>query len=364
MRKQLKSVLAVGFILLSLSSFGQSTPKYANAYLNIGVGARALGMASSATALSGDVNSTYWNPASLVELENSIQVGYMHTNYFGGIGNYDFGAVAFKQKNGAAFGFSFVRLGIDGVPNTIDLFRNGQIDYDRITTFSVVDNAFIFSYAQKSLREGLSIGGNAKILHRKAGSFTNAWGFGVDAAIKYQLRDDFALALVARDVTSTFTAWKYDFTESEKAVFAQTGNEIPQNSLEIALPRFIFGANKSFQFGEDYSLATELDLEITSDGKRNTLLRSNIFSVDPRFGFEFGYMKKVYLRGGVGNFQQVQDVNAGTSTWTLQPNVGAGVSLSKLDLNFAMTDIGDVSDAIYSYIFSVKFKIDPKKGEG
>lgn len=361
MTKHFALLITLG--IWSCSAWAQSTPKYANPYLNIGVGARALSMASSATALNGDVSSAYWNPASLVEIENNVQVGYMHTNYFGGIGSYDYGGVAFKQKNGAAFAFSFLRLGIDGIPNTIDLFRNGQIDYDRITTFSAVDNAFIFSYAQKSLKDGLSIGGSAKVLHRKAGSFTNAWGFGVDASLKYQMREDFALALVARDVTSTFTAWKYNFTENEKAVLTQTGNEIPQNSLEIALPRFLLGANKSFAIGEEYSIATELDLEITSDGKRNTVIKSNVFSIDPKFGFEVGYLKKVFLRGGIGNFQEVQDVNAGTSTWTLQPNVGAGVALNKLDLDFAMTDIGDASDAIYSYIFSVKFKIDPKKGE-
>jgi hypothetical protein len=361
MKKQLFTLLVFG--LLSSQSYGQSTPKYANAYLNIGVGARALAMASSATALNGDVTSSYWNPASLVEIKNNIQVGYMHTNYFGGIGSYDYGGVAFKQKNGAAFAFSFIRLGIDGIPNTIDLFRNGQIDYNRITTFSAVDNAFVFSYAQKSLKEGLSFGGNAKVIHRKAGSFANAWGFGVDASLKYQVREDFALALVARDVTSTFTAWKYNFTENEKAVLTQTGNEIPQNSLEIALPRFIFGANKSFKISENYTLSTELDLEMTTDGKRNTLLKTNVLSVDPKFGFELAYSQKVYLRGGIGNFQEVQDVNAGSSSWTLQPNVGAGVTLNAIDLNFAMTDIGDVSDAIYSYVFSVKFKIDSKKAE-
>jgi len=361
MIRNLLLICCLGFS--SLIANAQSTPKYANAYLNIGVGGRALAMASSATALDGDVNSAYWNPASLVEMPNNVEVGYMHTNYFGGIGNYDYGAVAFKQKNGGVFALSFVRLGIDGVPNTIDLFRNGQIDYDRITTFSVVDNAFIFSYAQKSLRDGLSIGGSAKILHRKAGSFTNAWGFGVDAAIKYKPRADVAFALVARDVTSTFTAWKYDFTDSEKAVFTQTGNEIPQNSLEIALPRFILGANKQFSISEEYSLTTELDLELTTDGKRNTLLRSNLISVDPKFGLELGYLNKVYLRAGIGNFQEIQDINAGSSSWTLQPNIGAGVNLAKIDLDFAMTDIGDLSDAIYSYIFSVKFKINSKSAE-
>ena len=49
----------------------QSTRKYSNEFLNIGVDASALGMSNAVVASSNDVNSGYWNPAGLVHLEDS-----------------------------------------------------------------------------------------------------------------------------------------------------------------------------------------------------------------------------------------------------------------------------------------------------
>ena len=49
----------------------QTTRKYSNEFLNIGVDAAALGMSNAVVAHSGDVNSGYWNPAGLVHLEDN-----------------------------------------------------------------------------------------------------------------------------------------------------------------------------------------------------------------------------------------------------------------------------------------------------
>ena len=153
----------------------QSIPKYSNEFLNIGVGARSLAMAKSVTASTSDVYAGYWNPAALVEIEDNLQVGYMHSGYWSGVANYDYGGLAFKLKNQGALGLSMVRFGIDNIPNTFDLIRNGQIDYNRVSSFSAVDYAFIMSYAQKTTTTGLSFGGNAKVVHRKAGQFGKSW---------------------------------------------------------------------------------------------------------------------------------------------------------------------------------------------
>jgi hypothetical protein len=72
---------------------------------------------------------------------------------------------------------------VDNIPNTIELIdADGNINYDRITSFSAADYAFIFSYARKLAVPGLTIGGNAKVIYRKVGDFASAWGFGLDAA--------------------------------------------------------------------------------------------------------------------------------------------------------------------------------------
>jgi len=53
-------IFFLGFFLLHTSGFAQtSTPKYSNEFLSIGVGARALGMGSTQTAVVEDVTSGY-----------------------------------------------------------------------------------------------------------------------------------------------------------------------------------------------------------------------------------------------------------------------------------------------------------------
>ena len=47
--------------------------------------------------------------------------------------------------------------------------------------FSAADYAFITSYARKlNILDGIRFGSNFKIIHRRAGEFASAWGFGLD----------------------------------------------------------------------------------------------------------------------------------------------------------------------------------------
>lgn len=351
-------ILVVLVLFFFLEVNGQSTPKYSNEYLSIGVGARAFGMANSVIASSDDVTSGYWNPAGLTGQKDKIQLSFMHSNLYNSIANYDYLALSTRVKENAALSFSMVRLGVDGIPNTTDLYRNGQINYDRVTSFSAVDYGFFVSYAQKALRDGLSLGGSAKIIHRKGGEFATAWGFGIDASLKYETENNWMFGFVGRDITTTFNAWKYNFTEAEEQIFVQTGNDIPVNSLELTLPKFLLGVAKKVEFESDYSLLTELNFDINTDGKRNTLLRTDVISVDPHLGIEAGYKNIIYLRGGVGNFQQVKDEEY-VQQWTFQPNLGLGIKLKKLMIDYALTDIGDQSTAQYSHVFSVRATVNP-----
>ncbi len=361
-------LLTIVAVFFSTISFGQSAPKYSNEFLQVGVGARWLGMSNSAISRVDDVTSGYWNPAGLTQLKDKIQISYMHTNYFAGIGNYDYGGLGVRLKNDNALAISFVRMGIDGIPNTLDLIRNGQIDYSRVTEFSAVDYGFFLSYGQKSKIEGLTYGGSAKVIHRKAGYFATSYGFGLDAGVQYQMKNGIKVAAVARDVTSTFNAWQFDFTEKDKEVLASTGNEIPTNSVEITLPRFIIGGSWDTDLNEEFTFGTELNLDLTTDGRRNTLLRTNFASIDPHLGMEIGYVHRVFLRGGIGNIQAVYNPKRNKNgeyenkkEWTLQPNIGLGLDVKKFALDFAMTNIGQTSDALYSYIFSLKFKLNGEK---
>ncbi len=236
------------FFLLLISGFGAlaQAPKYSNEFLSIGVGARALAMSNAYVTSVNDVTSSYWNPAGLLGIKNNIQIGLMHSEYFAGIAKYDYVGISKIIDSSSTMAVSLIRFGVDNIPNTTELVdANGNVNYDRITTFSAADYAFLFSYAKKTQIQGLRWGGNAKVIRRKLGDFAGAWGFGLDAAMQYDYRK-WKFAFMAKDITTTFNAWSYNLSDKMKEALIATGNDIPSNSSEITLPKLILGTARKF----------------------------------------------------------------------------------------------------------------------
>ncbi|MCB0762165.1 MAG: PorV/PorQ family protein [Flavobacteriales bacterium] len=350
-----KLTLGVVLILLcSLGSQAQLTRKYSNEFLAIGVSARALGMSNSVVSTTNDVTGGYWNPAGILGIQSDLQVAAMHAEYFAGIAKYDYAALGKQIDTTSAVALSVIRFGVDDIPNTTELIdAEGNINYDRITTFSAADYAFILSYARK-MKKGLNVGVNAKVVYRHVGDFASAFGFGIDAAATYRWKE-WNFGVMARDITTTFNAWSTNLDDRTKEVFELTGNEIPQNSVELTLPRIILGASRTFSI-KKFSILPELNIDLTTDGKRNTLVSANPISLDPHFGLELGYNTKFFVRGGIGNVQKESDID-GNTRYTFQPNFGVGLQFERISLDYALSDIGDQSVALYSNVFSLRFDI-------
>lgn len=357
MRKRIFISLSV---LLTCSFTFAQAPKYSNEFLAIGIGARALGMSNSVVCITNDVTSGYWNPAGLTHIKSNLQLGLMHSEYFAGIAKFDYGALAAKLDEQSEGAFSFIRFGVDDIPNTTELIdAEGNIDYNRITTFSAADYAFIFSYGRK-MSDVLSVGANAKIIHRKVGDFANSWGFGIDVGAQYTL-NNWQLGAMARDITSTFNAWSFNLSEEMKDVFTITGNDIPGNSLEITMPKLILSGGRKFKLSQNFNILPVLDIDVTFDGKRNVLIKSDPVSVDPHLGAELSYRDIIFLRGGIGNIQHETDM-FGKRITTFQPNMGLGIQIKNtVEIDYAFTDVGDQSIALYSHIFSLRFNINKKE---
>ena len=334
------------------------TPKYSNEFLAIGVGARALAMGNAQVALVNDATAGYWNPAGLLSLDNDYSLSLMHAEYFAGIAQYDYAGFSTRIDSSSVMGLSLIRFGVDDIPDTRFLFdANGMLNYDNVRFFSAADYAFLFSYARESALPGLSLGANAKVVHRSVGKFANAWGFGLDAGAQYQL-GRWSFGLMLRDITTTFNAWTYN-AELLKDVYSQTGNAIPESSLEVTLPRAVLGVARKFYFSERLSALVALDMVSTFDGKRNVLLRTEVVSAEPQLGLELAYQELIYLRAGVGHLQQLKDFD-GSKYTSFRPNGGIGIRLHKVMIDYALTDIADQSAAPYSHVFSLKVNLNKK----
>ncbi len=360
LNQRMKRFLLVGGMLMFVvAAQAQTTaPKYSNEFLSIGVSAEAMGMSNTTVANVDDVTAAYWNPAGLLLIEPDIQLGIMHAEYFAGIAKYDYGAVAvpLREKN-AAIAFSILRFGVDDIPNTLQLIEpDGSINYDNITAFSVADYAFSGSYAKKLKWKDLRVGASAKVVHRQAGTFATAWGFGLDAGAQMDM-GNWTFGAQFRDITSTFNAWSFSFTEEEKAVLINTGNSVPENSLEITTPKIILGAAYDFTITEQIGILAEINADLTTDGRRNVLISADPISVDPHFGFEADYRNFIFLRGGIGNVQRYIPDDLFEEAWTLQPNLGLGLIIGPVQLDYAYTNIGKQAEVLYSHVFSLTFDV-------
>ncbi len=357
-RKYTSLTLIVLFISANLSA---QFAKYSNEFLNIGAGARGMSMGNAQVASVMDGTSGYWNPAGLVNVKNNPELNLMHAEYFAGIGKYDYVNLALPMKdNKRTIGLTLLRFAVDDIPNTIFLVQpDGSINFSNITTFSSADYAFIFSLAQQvSTKKGTKInfGGNAKIIHRKAGDFATAWGFGFDAGVQF-VGEKWKLGIVAKDITTTFNAWSYNLNEQVREVFYLTQNEIPEKSTELTAPQLILGGAYNFRINQKLNLQAEADFDITFDGRRNTVISTNAISIDPKMGLELSYNNAFFVRGGINNFQQAlddRDTTNQTKIWIFQPSIGAGFRIGDVEIDYAFTNLANQSNPLYTHVFSLK----------
>ncbi len=335
--------------------------KYSNEFLNIGAGARGLAMGGAQVASAENGTSGYWNPAGLVGVKDYPSLNLMHAEYFAGIGKYDYGSIAVPlHDEKRVVGLSVLRFAVDDIPNTLFLVEpDGSINYNNISSFSSADYAFLLSYAQKVKDdddEKLSFGGNVKIIYRKVGAFATAWGFGLDAGVRYQT-NNWQFGLSARDITTTFNAWSFSFTDQEKQVLYLTKNDIPVKSTELTAPRLIAGAARIFPFNEKISLTAEANLDLTFDGQRNTVISSKVVNIDPHVGFEVSYQNSIFFRAGVSNFQRALsdgDTLNQKKVWIFQPAAGAGFKIKNVQIDYAFTNLANQSNPLYTHIFSLR----------
>ena len=113
------------------------------------------------------------------------------------------------------------------------------------------------------------------------------------------------------------------------------------------------GIAKNFQIGRYFHLLSEVDANVRFL-KTNDVFASDFISIDPAVGFQLDFDKLVYLRAGVGNFQFIAESDNNKSL-SLQPNFGAGFQYNGIQIDYALTNIGSIGNALYSNVFSITF---------
>ena len=351
-------------LLVAAAAQAQTTPPddavvYSNEFLAIGVGARAQALGNSTVASSEDIFSTYWNPAGLASVDTSagLLAGAMHAEQFAGVTKFDYLGVSIPVASGGRrLGVSLIRQGTDDIANTLNLVEpDGSFNYDNITTFAVADYAAVVSYAQPTrlLKGRVSVGGNLKIIRRIIGDFSQAWGVGVDLGARY-VDGPFRAGLVLRDATTTFNAWKTEFSEEDLATLQRTGNTLPDASgSEITRPTLLPSLAYRFAFG-DFGFAPEATAFITFDGRRNALIATDAGSADLAAGLEVDFRRIVFARFGVDQFQKIRALGQDEGRLSPRPAIGLGVRIKRFSLDYAFSNPGSDND-LFAHVVSVNF---------
>lgn len=349
----MRILVSLYVILLSTTIvIGQTTRKYSNEFLSIGVDAQSMAMGNAVVGQVQGVSAGYWNPAGLVSVEDN-QLGLMHAAYFANIAQYEYAAYAMPIRKNTAMAFTLLRFGVDDILDTTELIDSeGNIDYNKVNLFNAADYAFQFSFAKKQIFKDMDMGFSAKLIHRRIGKFATSYGFGLDAGLQWH-RNDWHYGVMLRDVTTTFNVWQINdekFAQIQDAIPGEN-QELPETT-ELTIPKAQLGVAKDWQINHYIGLQTALQANMRFV-QTNDIISSSFVSIEPAFGFEADFEKTIFLRGGVNNLQENTNYDQSTSI-SFQPNVGVGFRYNGIQVDYALTNIANVGNALYSNIFSLK----------
>jgi hypothetical protein len=308
---------------------GAGATKYAGAFMEVGAGARALGMGGAFVAVANDASTVFWNPAGVSGFEKR-QALFMHSERFGDLVNYNFGAYVqptglLSAEREAGFGFALQHLGVDDIVVTnhlgmVDLNGNGIIDdgEDYLTLngeridpddYGMLPRESDNSFALLStfgLNTGYGrVGGTLKLIYTNSIAGYSSTGIGID--IGYLYRDllverlDFGLKL--QDATGTYLSWS-------------------SGRNEYIVPMVKIGAAyKIISKAMKGSLLLVLDSDFYFDNRKTaSQYWVGRASADVHAGAELSFQDKVMVRGG-----------ADSGNWT----AGAGLRVSFLGFDYA-----------------------------
>lgn len=351
-------------VFLGISSQLISQQIYSNDFLNIGVGARSLGLGRAVVSTENSIHAAYWNPANLSTGDGPMQLSAMHAIWFAGVVNYDYLGAGFKMgtDNKAYGAISMIRMGIDDIPNTLHLYGpDGRINYANIRSFSVADYAFLFTYGRQLGESDWRVGGNAKVIRRVLGSFAKSWGGGLDLSVAYN-GESFRFGAVLRDASTTFNAWSYSFSEDEIEILSSLGNTVPESAQEVIRPALSTGVSYRYNVNENLDATLAFDADITFDGRRNTLINTDAFSLEPHIGIELSSREILFLRAGISSVQSRKKINNPLSKeYFVQPNMGIGLKMGRIGIDYALAFLNeDDSKSSLSHVFSAHYTLQAK----
>jgi hypothetical protein len=286
MKKAIKTIIAVLLMATPVLMHAQSkVGTTAAAFLEIGVGARGVGMGETIVAVSNDVASLYWNPAGITQLTGG-QATFHHTSWIAGT-SLNYAAVAFNVPNVAHFGAQVYIFDSGEMEVTDIIFPDGTGEM-----FKVQDIMLGLS-AARQLTTNFSIGGSIKYIQSSIWRMS-ASTIGLDLGMQYDtplenLRIGFNISNFGGEMllAGDNTLRRIDLDPNSSGNNDGLLGHLALRSWDLPL---------TFRLGSGY--------QVFSTGMHSLLLVADALypnNNDPylNIGAEYGFNNLLFLRGGV-----------------------------------------------------------------
>lgn len=250
MNSTMKRVLKILLVILSVNASAQvgEETKYGGAFLELGIGPRALALGSAYVAQADDGSGFYWNPAGTAFLPRP-QIAVMYADLFNSLENHSYASLSLPIFGNTVISASWIRLAVEDIPRYEDSNLNFTRDErynnpegigltaNALGSFNFTNNAYYITFAKLSrwnvemgwqyfdLPIDFGYGLNFKMinmnLYDKSGS-----GIGLDAGVRLNMglnnlfADDnfgyFSLGLGVYDLFNTSITWDTDSKQKDK----------------------------------------------------------------------------------------------------------------------------------------------------
>lgn len=280
-------------------------------FLNLGVGARAMGMGGAYAAVAENASALYWNPAGLVQI-NRMSATFMQASYLEDM-NYQYAAYAHRLNTYSVIAGSILMTDLGKIKKTdVNGTYNGE-------TFTPRDQVFALSYS-RGIQElsdrdlDISMGVTAKYYSTKIVEQAAGVAFDMGVMGYYFANIPYRLGFVMQNLG---TGPKFDQERSPLPLTFKLGGSVyPFPALllsaDVAIPR---GNSPYGLLGAEYNM-------------------------EP-------YEKaRLSLRGGV-NTRQLK-ISGGTSGIS----IGAGLGLQFFNIDYAYVPMGELGS---THRFSLSF---------
>jgi len=340
-RKYLATIsFLIFFFIINADYMAQSskTGTTAAAFLEIGVGASAMGMGGAFVSIANDATALYWNAAGIANM-NQGQAEVVHTNWIAET-NYDFAGLVVPLGNFGTLGFSYTSLNMDDMMvRTVDQ-PEGTGEY-----FSAGDLALNVSYA-RNLTDRFSIGISAKYIQQKIWHMS-ATGFAIDVGTLFRT-DLFGGMVIGASISNFGTPLQLAGKDARQDIQvdntklgsnSQIPADIEMDSWDLPLI-FQIGVSTKILNTQDYKITIAIDA-----------LHPNNDNESMNAGMEFAFKDYFYVRGGYQSLF-LKDSEGGL---TLGVGVNTKMLFSNTIVNFdyAYRDFGRLENV---HIFSVGLK--------